>query len=111
MAAFAFVPDYFRARDGARVQLVARAAERCDLAVEEMLRDGAATNRADVTAAMVDRWLADRGRNPVYWPNGTDLSTLDLADPAGTSVEVALRGGARRVSAADRRDDSDLSDR
>ena len=100
MAYYAIVPDCFRTRDGIRVELAARAAQRCD----EVVRIYVDRNRmspGSVTLAMIDAHLQSHDERPVEWPAGTDLSTFDASDTNGVSVVVLLRDGPRRVSAAD----------
>ena len=99
-AYYAIVPDYYRARDGIRVELAARAVQRCD----EIVRIYVERNRAPaggVTLAMIDAHLEIHGEKRVEWPAGADLSTFDASDTNGVSVVVALRDGPRRVTAAD----------
>lgn len=100
-AYYAVVPDYFRARDGVRVELAARAAQRWDAAARDYVARGWRDSVTNVTSAMVDDYYARLDEPPVEWPDAADLATLDASDTNGVSVAVSLRGGARRVSAAD----------
>lgn len=101
MGYYAIAPDVRRARDGIRVELAARAARRCDAAVQGYVRHGRVGAAADVTPKMVDEFYARLRQPPVSWPPEADLSTLDLSDTNGASVVVLLSGGPRRVTAAD----------
>ena len=99
---YATVPDFFAARDGARVELAALAAARWDAAARAYVEDEWRESVSDVTAEMVDRYYERHDEPPVVWPAAADLSTLDVSDTNGVSVVVRLHGGPRRVSAADR---------
>ena len=101
MAYYAVVPDFRRARDGIRVELAARAAQRCDVAVRGYVRHGWVDAPTNVTPRMVDDFYARLRQPPVEWPPEADLSTLDFSDTNGASVVVLLSGGPRRVTAAD----------
>ena len=101
MAWKALVPDFFRARDAARVELAARAAQACDAAVRNSLRRGAVKQAKDMTLERVDAYWARGGRPGPVWPAAADLSSIDFADTNGVSVLVSVFGGRRRVSAAD----------
>lgn len=98
---YAVVPDWFAARDGIRVELAARAARRWDAAARDYVSRGWRERASDVTAEQVDEYYARLDEPPVEWPAAADLSTLDTSDTNGVSVVVRLRGGPRRVSAAD----------
>ena len=100
-AYFAIVPDYYRARDGVRVELAARAAARFDEAAHEYVKGGWHDSVTNVTPDMADEYFARIRQPPIDWPEAADLSTLDASDTNGVSVVVRLRSGPRRVSAAD----------
>ncbi|MBQ6104208.1 MAG: hypothetical protein IJL06_11125, partial [Kiritimatiellae bacterium] len=72
-----------------------------DAAARDYVARGRCGGVADVTADMVDAWYGRLKEPPVEWPAAADLSTLDVSDTNGVSVVVRLRGGPRRVSAAD----------
>lgn len=101
MAFYAIVPDCYRARDGIRVELAARAAQRCDAAARDYVARGWRDSVTNVTPEMVDAYYARIHEPAIEWPAAADLSTLDFSDTNGVSVVVSLRGGPRRVSAAD----------
>lgn len=101
MAYYAIAPDVRRAREGIRVELAARAARRCDVAIREYVRRGWVPAATNVTPSMVDEFYERLRRQPVEWPPEADLSTLDFSDTNGASVVVLLPGGPRRVTAAD----------
>ena len=54
-----------------------------------------------MTPDAVDDYYLRIHEPPIQWPDAADLSTLDASDTNGVSVVVSLRGGPRRVSAAD----------
>jgi len=101
MGFYSIVPDCFRARDGIRVELAARAARRCDAAARDYVSRGWRDSVTNVTPEMVDAYYARLHEPAIAWPAAADLSTLDFSDTNGVSVVVSLRGGPRRVSAAD----------
>ena len=101
MGFYAIVPDYYRARDGIRVELAARAAQRCDAAARDYVVRGWRDSVTNVTPGMVDDYYARIHEPAIEWPAAADLSTLDFSDTNGVSVVVSLRDGPRRVSAAD----------
>ena len=103
MAYYAVVPDYFRARDGIRVELAARAAARFDAAAREYARRGWVESVTNVTPGMIDAFYDRIHQPPVEWPPAADVSTIDVSDTNGVSIVVSVREGPRRVSAADSR--------
>ena len=101
MGYHAVVPDYFRSRDAIRVELAARAAQRWDAAARDYVSRGWRDSVTNVTPDAVDDYYLRIHEPPIQWPDAADLSTLDASDTNGVSVVVSLRGGPRRVSAAD----------
>ena len=100
-AYYAVVPDYYRVRDGVRVELAARAAQQWDAAARSYVKNGWTESVTNVTREMVDDYSAPLDEPPVEWPEAADLASLDASDTNGVSVAVLLRDGPRRVSAAD----------
>ena len=94
MAWHAVVPTIRRARDAARVDIAARALHSCDRGVHQLLRSGAATNRADVTLAQIGELFGDEGPHAIVWPTAADLSTFDPSGTNGCTVRVTLTDGS-----------------
>lgn len=96
-AAWAVVPDYLRVRESLPLERAAWALRRCDSVARALCHEGVIETTHEASLQMVEEAIPRFELPPLFWPEGTDLSTLEFHDDKGTSVMVAMPDGSRRL--------------
>lgn len=96
MGYVAIVPTYWAVRDSVRVDLAARALDRCATAVRMGREEASVAEPA--TLEEIEEIIAEAKKEPLVWPSGIVPGSLDLSNPTNPTVRVVLRHGPALIT-------------